>query len=118
MRYKKRVIFIPYVILMLIIVALVQVIQRKKSQLKNHEEQPSSEYSNNKIENNNLFVIIIKKYNHILSGPVRKAFLDLLMELSDKGEKLTDQELQDEVSTMLPSVRAITQKLLNLIFYI
>lgn len=36
---------------------------------------------------------------------VRKAFLDLLVELSHDEEKLTDKELLDEVNTMLIAVR-------------
>lgn len=43
-------------------------------------------------------------------GVTRKAFLDLLMELSNDGTKFTDEELREEVDTMMIAVRQKEKK--------
>lgn len=39
----------------------------------------------------------------------RKAFLDLLMELTNDGMKFTDEELREEVDTMMIAVSIVTE---------
>lgn len=46
--------------------------------------------------------------NKIISDikiPKRKAFLELLLELSEQGTRFTDEELREEVDTLMVAVR-------------